>query len=182
MLLADGTTFAQQTGSGAPPNPAAALQKAYTDASRMKDPEAKIKALQKVAEQAPAALFSINLMARGSALTTMCKAFPAQTERIQAEIDAMLQVRATAAIHLIIAKTLLNQNVMLPVAEELARKGLTTFEEEAAASTAADRAKFKSALALVFMKNGKVAEGDALLKEVAALDALPAFDAPTGMG
>jgi len=160
----------------------AAIQKAYTDATRMKDPEAKIAALDKVAASVGPAQFSIALMARANALDTLCKSFPDRKDQIRAEAEAILKVRSTAAIYLLVAKTLLGRNVLLDYAEELSRKALTIFEEETAAGTAADRARYKSALGLVYLKTGKVSEGEALLKDVAVLDAMPPYDAPSGMG
>jgi tetratricopeptide (TPR) repeat protein len=172
---------AQTPAQSAAQAQAAAAQKVYQDALKLKDPQEKITALNKAADGMGVAMYSIAVMARSNALDTLAKHFPDRKDEIRAQAELILRIRSSSSMHFLIAKTLLERGVMLDYAEETARKALALFERETAATTAADRARFKAVLGLVYAKNGKFADADALLRDVVAIDAMPADDAPTGM-
>lgn len=159
----------------------AALQKALTDAGKIKDPDAKIAALRKVAESTTPTTFTIAIMARTQILETLAKDFPTREDQIRSEADQILKTRNSPSMLFLIAKTLYGHGVMLTYAEDRARKALDAFEAEAASSLAQDRAKYKSMLGLIYARNGRLADADTLLRETAVLDAQPKVDSASGL-
>jgi hypothetical protein len=157
----------------AAPNPVQADLKKYTEASRIKDPEKKLDALQKAVDGMAAQSTTPLLLARLSMVETLAKHFPDRTDRIRAVSEQILDSRSGTGVLFAVAKVLVEQGAMLDYATELAHRAVTAFEEENALDTARQRAKYLSVLGLAYVKSGKAAEGEATLREVEKLDATP---------
>ncbi|HYX30872.1 MAG TPA: tetratricopeptide repeat protein, partial [Pyrinomonadaceae bacterium] len=159
----------QQTTTTASPSPSqspAAIglpapppeQKAYDEARRIKDPEKKIEALEKVAKDFPDRFQS--MQARNDVLDTLIKNFPTQTDRIRAAAENYMHppsgiVMTGPAGGLMVSMKLMDAGIMLDWAEELAKKGETQYEEDAAKNLKRQRARYEDTLGRIYLKQGK---------------------------
>jgi tetratricopeptide (TPR) repeat protein len=142
-------------------------QKAYDEARRIKEPEKKIEALEKVAKD-----FSdrfIAIQARGEVLDTLIKNFPAQTDRIRAAAEHYLQPVPGLFItgppfQLTVANKLMDAGLLLDWAEELAKKGETQFEDDNAKALRRQRARYFDTLGRIYLKQAKTKEAERNLK------------------
>ena len=141
-------------------------QKAFTDANRIKEPAKKIEALEKFVVDFPNS-FSL-YSAHQAIFTTLVKNFPEQKGKIitqaQLAIDkAPEPIKSFTYNNL--ANTLLDAGLMPEKAEEFAQQGLTATDEEMAKMTAQRRAPAQVALGRAYLRNGKLAKAEPLLKE-----------------
>jgi tetratricopeptide (TPR) repeat protein len=156
----------QSPAATALPTPAPE-QKAYDEARRIKEPEKKIEALEKVAKD-----FSdrfIAIQARGEVLDTLIKNFPAQTDRIRAAAEHYLQPVPGLFItgppfQLTVANKLMDAGLLLDWAEELAKKGETQFEDDNAKALRRQRARYFDTLGRIYLKQAKTKEAERNLK------------------
>lgn len=172
--LMTGSVALSQQAATAPapapaPNPLQIDQKNLNDAMRIKDPQKRIAALEAaIPKMSPQGVFG--MMGALALVENLAKHMPAQTDRIRGEIVKILESRGGPHVYLAAARKLLDAGIMLDYAEELSRKALALFEEEAAAEINQQRAKFLSALGLIYLKEGKTKEAEKLLKEVVEKD------------
>ncbi|MEK6336765.1 MAG: tetratricopeptide repeat protein [Acidobacteriota bacterium] len=152
-----------QTTPAVPPE-----QKAYDEARRIKDPQKKIEALEKVITDYPDHFYANQ--ARNDVLDTLIRSFPDQTDRIRAAAERILAptrgvVFSPGFTYLNVASKLMEAGMFLDWAEELARKGSAQYEEETAKSMRRQRARYQDALGRIYLKQGKMKEAKKYLKQ-----------------
>jgi tetratricopeptide (TPR) repeat protein len=166
--------------------PAADMQ-AFRDARRISDPQAKIDALRGFVALYPKS--SLASTARSLLLETLVKYFPARTNDIERQVNAVLK-HAQGELRMYgyddVASTLADGNVLLPRAERISQKSLKVLREktysagmrkvyiEAKMKPPGDadlhrkfltaRSGFEATLGRIYVKQGKVTEGQPLLK------------------
>jgi tetratricopeptide (TPR) repeat protein len=142
-------------------------QKAYDEARRIKEPEKKIEALEKVQKDFPEGV--VVMQARSEVLDTLIKNFPTQTDRIRAAAERYLQpvpglFLSGQPVQLTVANKLMDAGVLLDWAEELAKKGETQFEDDNAKTLRRQRARHFDSLGRIYLKQGKTKEAEKNLK------------------
>lgn len=164
-----------KTSPSATPTPAPAVaptlppdQKAYDEARRIKDPEKKIEALEKVAKDFPERFTAFQ--ARNDVLDTLIKNFPTQTARIRAAAERYLSPQAVVVVvassnYVTVATKLMDAGIMLDWAEELAMKGAAQAEDEMAKSLRRQRARYQDTLGRIFLKQGKTKQAKSYLNQ-----------------
>src|SRR2546423_945418 len=168
---------AQQTAPTASPSPAppaaapvptpAPQQKAYDEARRIKEPEKKIEALEKVAKDFPEGFVAMQV--RNEVLDTLIKNFPAQTDRVRAAAERYMQpvpglFTTGPPTQLTVANKLMEAGILLDWAEELTKKGQAQFEDDNAKALRRQRARYLDALGRIYLKQGKTKEAEKNLK------------------
>lgn len=156
-------------------------QKAFTDANRIKDPAKKIEALEKFVADFPN---SFNVYNGYQAIfVTLVKNFPDQKDKILAQAQLAIDKTPDAIrsfTYSTVVNTLIDAGIMLDKAEEFAQKGLAATEEELAKSAVQRRSPAQVALGRAYLKNGKTAKAEKLLKEAYA--ASPSTAAAEALG
>jgi hypothetical protein len=148
-----------------PPPPMPADRTAYMAASALKDPAKKIEALEKFAADFPDS--SMLPTAHQTILTTLVQKFPEQKDRIAAQVDKIIATTPEfmkSFTFSSVATTLIEANLLLEKAEELATKGLALTEEELAKMAKQRRASYQVALGRIYLKQGKMAQAERQLK------------------
>ena len=154
------------------PPPAAALptplpeQRAFDEARRIKDPEKKIAALEKVDKDFQG---FVVVQARSEVLDTLIKNFPTQTDRIRAAAERYIQpvpglFLSGNPVQLTVATKLMDAGILLDWAEELTKKGETQFEDDNAKTLRRQRARYLDTLGRIYLKQGKTKEAEKNLK------------------
>jgi tetratricopeptide (TPR) repeat protein len=148
-------------------------QKAYTDASRLKDPEKKIEALEKLIADYPDRFQAF--LARGDILDTLIKNYPTQIDRIRAAAEKYLAPQGVFILgggsnYVTVATKLMDAGIMLDWAEEVAKKGAALTEEENNKNMRKQRARFQDALGRIYLKQGKTKLAKNYLKQALAND------------
>ena len=148
--------------------PVAPEQKAYDEARRIKDPQKKIDALEKVIKDYPEHFYANQ--ARTDVLDTLIRSFPDQKDKIHAAAERILAptrgvVFSPGFTYLNVASKLMEAGMFLEWAEELARKGSAQYEEETAKSMRRQRARYQDALGRIYLKQGKTKEAQKYLKQ-----------------
>ena len=154
------------------PPPATALptpppeQRAFDEARRIKDPEKKIAALEKVEKDFQG---SVVVQARSEVLDTLIKNFPTQTDRIRAAAERYIQpvpglFLSGNPVQLTVATKLMDAGILLDWAEELTKKGETQFEDDNAKTLRRQRARYLDTLGRIYLKQGKTKEAEKNLK------------------
>ena len=143
-------------------------QKAYDEARRIKDPQKRIEALEKVSKDFPNAF--VASQARYEVLDLNIKNFPKDTERIRAAADKILEPVKSIPIslgsaQLSVASRLLDGGVMLDWAEELARTGANQYETEMAKNLRRSKARNADTLGRIYLKQGKLKLAERTLKQ-----------------
>jgi tetratricopeptide (TPR) repeat protein len=143
-------------------------QKAYDEARRIKEPEKKIEALEKVLKDFPEGGVVV-MQARGDVLDTLIKNSPTQTDRIRAAAERYLQPVPGLFItgppfQLSVASKLMDAGILLDWAEELTKKGQTQFEDDNAKTLRRQRARYLDTLGRIYLKQGKTKEAEKNLK------------------
>ena len=133
-------------------------QRAYDEARRIKDPQKKIEALEKVIKDYPERFSAYQ--ARNDVLDVLIKNFPSQTDRIRAAAERYLQPMNFITIgggsnSVTVALKLMDAGIMLDWAEELAKKGASQDESEAVKAIRRQRARYQDALGRIYLKQGK---------------------------
>jgi tetratricopeptide (TPR) repeat protein len=142
----------------APPPVMPPDQKAYDEARRIKDPQKKIDALEKVIKDFPNGF--AGSAARYDLLDTTIKNFPTQTDRIRAAAEKIFEPykntpTALSSSYMNVASRLMEAGLLLDWAEELARTGSTQYETEMAKSMQRQRARYQDTLGRIYLKQGK---------------------------
>jgi len=142
-------------------------QKAYDEARRIKEPEKKIEALEKVMKDFPEGF--VVMQARGEVLDTLIKNFPTQTDRIRAAGERYMQpvpglFLSGPPLQMTVATKLMDAGILLDWAEELAKKGQTQFEDDNAKALRRQRARYLDTLGRIYLKQGKTKEAEKNLK------------------
>ena len=143
-------------------------QKAYDEARRIKDPQKKIDALEKVTKDFPNAF--VASQARYEILDATIKNFPKETERIRAAADKIFEPGkgipiALGSAQLSVATRLLDGGVMLDWAEELAKAGAATYETELVKNLRRQKARDADSLGRIYLKQGKTKLAERTLKQ-----------------
>jgi tetratricopeptide (TPR) repeat protein len=141
-------------------------QKAYDEARRIKEPQKKIEALEKVIKDYPERF--VVFQARNELLDALIKNFPGQKERIHTVAEKILEPNqaffVSGGTYLIVASKLLEAGLFLDWAEELISKGSAQYEDEQAKALRRQRARYQDALGRVYLKQGKTKEAKRNLK------------------
>ena len=143
-------------------------QKAYDDARRIREPEKKIEALEKLIKDFPDRFTAFQ--AKNDILDTLIRNFPTQTDRIKAAAERYLAptsglVVTGSSSHINVAAKLMEAGIMLDWAEELAKKGAAQTEDEAAKMLRRQRARYQDTLGRIYLKQGKLKEARNYLKQ-----------------
>ena len=178
------STQAQTAATKPSPSPAAsptsvvtvsppADQKAYDEARRIKDPEKKIEALEKLVKDFPDRFTAFQ--ARNDILDTLIKNFPTQTDRIKAAAERYLAptpglVVIGSSNYITVAAKLMEAGLMLDWAAELAVKGAAQYEDENIKQMRRQRARYNDTLGRIYLKQGRVKEARAHLKKALTND------------
>ena len=169
-------TQAQTVATTPSPSPAASPiaapspgpdQKAYDEARRVKDPQKKIEALEKIIKDFPERFTAFQ--ARNDILDTVIKNFPTQTDRIKAAAERYLTPTpgfgvVSSSNYITVAAKLMEAGLMLDWAEELARKGAAQYEDENAKQMRRQRARYEDTLGRIYLKQGRIKEAKTHLK------------------
>ena len=156
--------------SGQPAQPAPAMppeQKAYEEARRIKEPQKKIEALEKMIKDFPDRFFANQ--ARYDILDTLIRNFPDQKDRIRAAAEKILAptqgiVFSAGYAYLNVSSRLMEAGILLDWAEELANKGAAQYEDEMAKSMRRQRARYQDTLGRIYLKQGKTKQAKKYLK------------------
>lgn len=148
-------------------------QKAYDEARRIKDPEKKIEALEKIVKDFPERFQAFQ--ARNDVLDTLIRNFPTQTERIKAAAERYLAPMAGIVVvgssnYITVAAKLMEAGLMLDWAGELARKGALQYEDETTKQIRRQRARNEDTLGRIYLKQGRVKDAKAHLKKALTND------------
>ena len=148
-------------------------QKAYDDARRIKDPQKKIEALEKVITDFPESFY--RSQARIEILDTLLKSFPNQKDRIHLAVEKILEqsqgnITFRGINYRTVATKLLNAGIFLEWAEELSKKGAAIYEDESAKELRTGRASNLDTLGRIYLKQGNTKEASKLLKQALAND------------
>jgi tetratricopeptide (TPR) repeat protein len=143
-------------------------QKAYDEARRIKDPQKKIEALEKVSKDFPNAF--VASQARYEILDTVIKNFPKETERIRAAGESILEPVKSIPLSLgstkmTVASRLLENGVLLDWAEELATTGSVMYEQEMAKNLRRTKARNEDTVGRIYLKQGKTKLASRTLKQ-----------------
>jgi len=142
-------------------------QKAYDEARRIKDPQKKIEALEKVVKDFPDKVAAFQ--ARNDVLDAYIKNLPAQTDKIRAAAEKIFEPSkpsplALGSSYMNVATKLMDAGLMLDWAQELSTKGSAMYEEEMAKSMRRQRARGQDTLGRIYLKQGKTKQAKTYLK------------------
>src|SRR5213080_4090631 len=148
-------------------------QKAYDEARRIKDPQKKIEALEKVVKDFPDKVAAFQ--ARNDVLDAYIKNFPAQTDKIRAAAEKIFEPSkpsplALGSSYMNVATKLMDAGLMLDWAQELSTKGSAMYEEEMAKSMRRQRARGQDTLGRIYLKQGKTKQAKTYLKKALTND------------
>jgi len=141
-------------------------RKAYTEATRIKEPDKKITALEKFVADFPksSSVYSVHQ----AIFETLVKNQPAQKERILAQAKLALE-KAPPILRPNLYDTLANKlydaGVLLEEAEKFASQGLAAAEEELLKQAKQRRAGYYATLGRIYLKQGKLKEAEQKLKQ-----------------
>jgi tetratricopeptide (TPR) repeat protein len=154
-------TTTTQTPPAAPPD-----QKAYDEARRIKDPQKKIDALEKVIKDFPDRF--VAFQSRNDVLDVLIKNFPDQKQRIRAAAEKILEpnqgIFISGGSYLTVASKLMEAGLFLDWAEELIKKGSAQYEDDTAKALRRQRARYQDTLGRIYLKQGKTKEAKKNLK------------------
>ncbi|HMJ26633.1 MAG TPA: tetratricopeptide repeat protein [Pyrinomonadaceae bacterium] len=142
-------------------------QKAYDEARRIKDPQKKIEALEKVNKDYPDRF--VAYQSRNDVLDVLIKSFPDQKERIRAAAEKILDPNQIIVIggggpYLTVASKLMDAGLFLDWAEELTKKGSAQYEDDTAKALRRQRARYQDTLGRIYLKQGKTKEAKKSLR------------------
>src|SRR2546429_931936 len=129
-------------------------QKAYDEARRIKDPQKRIEALEKVVKDFPDKFAAFQ--ARNDVLDAYIKNFPTQTDKIRVAAEKIFEPSkasplALGSSYMNVATRLMDAGLMLDWAEELSTKGSAMYEEEMAKSMRRQRARGQDTLGRIYL-------------------------------
>ena len=142
-------------------------QKAFDEARRIKEPQKKIEALEKVIKDYPERF--VAFQARNEILDALIKNFPDQKEHIHTAAEKILEptqgvVFSNSFTTLTVASKLMEAGLFLDWAEELIKKGSAQYEDEQAKALRRQRARYQDVLGRINLKQGKIKEAKRNLK------------------
>ena len=148
-------------------------QKAYDEARRIKDPQKRIEALEKVVKDFPDKFAAFQ--ARNDVLDAYIKNFPTQTDKIRAAAEKIFEPSKPSPLslgssYMNVATRLMDAGLMLDWAEELSTKGSAMYEEEMAKSMRRQRARSQDTLGRIYLKQGKTKQAKTYLKKALTND------------
>ena len=148
-------------------------QKAYDEARRIKDPQKRIEALEKVVKDFPDKFAAFQ--ARNDVLDAYIKNFPTQTDKIRAAAEKIFEPSKPSPLslgssYMNVATRLMDAGLMLGWAEELSTKGSAMYEEEMAKSMRRQRARSQDTLGRIYLKQGKTKQAKSYLKKALTND------------
>src|SRR5262245_27535961 len=151
-------------GAQSPPMPPD--RKAFTDASRIKEPDKKIEAFEKFIADYPksTALYS----AHQAIFDTLVKNYPDQKENILAQAASALEKAPDFSrpfLYDSLANRLFEAGVMLDEAVKFATKGLAVTEEELLKQAKQRKATYYATLGRIYSKQGKLKEAEQNLNQ-----------------
>ncbi|MFY9573519.1 MAG: tetratricopeptide repeat protein, partial [Blastocatellia bacterium] len=146
-------------------------RKAFTDANRIKEPDKKIEAMEKVIADFPRsqAVYS----AHQAIFDTLVKSFPHQESRILASADKAIET-APEFIRTFICSSVGNRlfeaGIMLDDAERFLKKGLALTEEALIKSKKQQESGYYATLGRIYVKQGKLGDAEKNLKRARELN------------
>ena len=149
--------------------PPAPDTKAYTDATRITDPDKKVEALQKFLEDFPES--SRKTAAHLAIFDTLVKERSDRHEQILQHADAIIDGApegSKASSFSRVATRLVDANLMLEEAEKFATEGLEVFEREETRRVQRSRATHLATLGRIRIKQGRISEAETALKDAFA--------------
>ena len=173
---------AQAQGGGAPaanqptPPPMPPDVKAYNDANRISDPQKKIEAMEKFLVDFPKSGGVSS--AHQAIMNTLIKNMPDQKDRILMAMEKYFEPTPEANRGFAygqVANALVEANILLEKAEELANKALALTEEQQAKTLRQARATNQALIGRIYLNKGKTKEAEKAFQ--AAYTALPLADA-----
>jgi tetratricopeptide (TPR) repeat protein len=156
-----------QTPTAIPPD-----RKALTDATKIKEPDKKIEALEKVIADFPKSQQAV-YSAHQAIFETLVKSYPDQKERILASANKAIDtapefIRAFLCSSL--ANRLLEAGIMLDDAEGFIKKGLALTEEAIAKQKNQQESGYYATLGRIYVKQGKLKDAEKNLKRARELN------------
>ncbi|HZS08059.1 MAG TPA: hypothetical protein VFD58_24705 [Blastocatellia bacterium] len=141
-------------------------RKAYSDATKIKEPDKKIEAMEKFITDFPKSqsLYSAHQVI----FETLVKNNPDQKDRILANANKALEKAPDfmkTYLYSDLANKLFDAGIMLDEAELLATKGLAATEEELAKQAKQRKAGYYATLGRIYLKQGKLKEAEKELKQ-----------------
>lgn len=139
---------------------------AFLLANSIQDPQRKVEALEKVLADFPGTGGTLTI--HQAIFDTFLKSWPDRTDQIAARAQQIVDAtpessRGTA--YTTLATRLLDAGIMLDTAQAYAEKAVTLVDEEVARTARQRRAVPLAALGRIYLRTGKTAEGEKVLKE-----------------
>jgi hypothetical protein len=159
--LASAAVAASAQTASLPPD-----RKAFSEASRIKEPDKKIQALEKFIADFPksSAVYS----AHQAIFETLLKSQPDQKERILEQANKAIekaQDYTKPFLYDTLANKLFQAGILLDEAEKFANKGLALTEEELLKQAKQRKAGYYATLGRIYLKQGKLKEAEQHLKQ-----------------
>jgi tetratricopeptide (TPR) repeat protein len=152
------------------PRPAAPAmppdRKAYTDATKLTDPDKKVEALEKFIADFPKS--TTVSTAHQTIFDTLVKSHPEQKDKILVNAEKTLEKSQDFQrpfLYEQFARKLLDAGILLDEAEKLANKGLVAIDEEMLKQTKLRKAGSYAMLGRIFLKQGKLKEAEQNLQQ-----------------
>jgi tetratricopeptide (TPR) repeat protein len=156
MLSLSLAGMSAQTAPAMPPD-----RKAFTEANKIKEPDKKIEAMEKVIADFPK---SQNLYTMHQAIfETLVKSYPDQKDRILASANKAIDTAPEFAKSFVVgslANKLLEAGILLDDAEQFTKRGLTLTEEALAKQKKMQEAGYYATLGRIYVKQGKLKEAE----------------------
>ena len=166
-------TPAQSSPVANPPTPAAPAPtpdaKAYTDASRLTDPDKKVEAMRAFIKDYPDS--PRKTTAYQTIFDTLVKSRPGDRDSILEAAKAIIDGAAEGfrgSSYSRVATRLVETNILLEDAEKFAVDGLKVFDEEEKKRTQRSRASHLATIGRIRIKQGRIAEAEEALKNAYA--------------
>ncbi|HMV47412.1 MAG TPA: hypothetical protein PLD20_12310 [Blastocatellia bacterium] len=157
MLMASVTLVAAQTQPPSMP----ADRKAYTDATKITDPDKKVDALEKFIADFPKN--SSVMFAHQTIFDTLVKNHPEQKDKIIANAEKAIEKAQDfmrPSMYEQMARKLLDAGVLLDEAEKLTNKGMAAIDEEMMKQAKSRKAASYAMLGRIFLKQDKLKEAE----------------------
>ena len=156
MLSLSLAGISAQTAPAMPPD-----RKAFTDATKIKEPDKKIEAMEKVIADFPK---SQNLYSMHQVIfETLVKSYPDQKDRILASANKAIDTAPEFAKTFVcssIGNKLLEAGILLDEAEQIVKKGLVLTEEAIAKQKKQQESGYYATLGRIYIKQGKLKEAE----------------------